>query len=205
MVTVKQLVAIGVGPTQANALHLYLSVAMDRFGINTITRQAAFMAQAMHESAMFTRMEELLYYKSAERVAEIFRAARKNPDKIPSLVRNPQALANFVYAGRNGNGDEASGDGWDFRGRGIFQLTGRANYRKAGEALDQRYESLPDLVGTPIHACLTAAWYWDVTGCSHLADDANIDAITKAINGAAMEGASKRRELFKTALGVLSA
>src|SRR4029453_2056107 len=105
-----------------------LNKAMDRFEINSIQRIAAFLAQLAHESGEFERLRESLNY-SAERLTKVW------PNRFPTVAaaepfaRNEQKLGNKVYANRLGNGDEASGDGFRYRGRGLIQLTGRANYR----------------------------------------------------------------------------
>jgi len=99
-----------------------------------------------------------------------------------------------VYAGRLGNGDEASGDGWRFRGRGLKQLTGRYNYTQAALALGQPYVERPDLVAEPGGACLTAAWFWSQHGCNTFADSSQWDAITRVVNGPGMLQAFERRQ-----------
>lgn len=200
MITVAALIAAGIAPTQAKAFAEPLIAACARFGIDTPIRQAAFVAQCSHESASFTQVEEGLYYRNPERIRQMW------PSRVPSmadaaqLIRNPQKLANHVYANRNGNGDEASGDGWRYRGRGLIQLTGRANYMAAGAALGAPYKDQPELVAQPVHAALTAAWYFVTAGCLPLADASNTDAITRKINGAAMAGAADRRQRFDEAV-----
>lgn len=200
MITPTQLIAAGIAPTQAKLFSDPLSAACALYDISTPVRIAAFVAQCAHESTSFTALEEGLYYRTPERIRAIW------PSRVPSLAdattlaRNPQGLANRVYAGRNGNGDTASGDGWRYRGRGLIQLTGRANYAIAAAALGRPYVEQPDLVAQPSDACLTAAHYWTTHGCNALADSSQIDAITRVINGSAMAGAAERRELFREAL-----
>lgn len=190
------MLSAGVQPTQARAFAPVLEPMFERFGITTPVRQAAFIAQAAHESAKFTRLEESLWYSTPERIRAVF------PSRVPSLqeaarlVRNPQALANRVYSNRLGNGDEASGDGWKYRGRGIFQLTGRANYMAAGDALNFDYKGHPELVATIDHACLTACWFWSTIRGNEAADVSDIDAITRRVNGPAMMAADERRSIF---------
>ncbi|WP_275472412.1 glycoside hydrolase family 19 protein, partial [Pseudomonas aeruginosa] len=94
------------------------------------------------------------------------------------LARNPRAIANNAYASRNGNGDEASGDGWRYRGRGLLQITGRANYRAAGAGLGQPLEQEPELLEQPEFAALSAAWWWASHGLNDLADRGEFAAIT---------------------------
>lgn len=147
-----------------------LNAAMGRFEINTPTRMAAFLAQLAHESTETTRLTEGLSYSSAERLCKVWPKRFLTLASAAPYVKNPQKLANFVYAGRGGNGDRSSGDGWRYRGRGLFQLTFKDNYRLAGEALGQPLLDNPDLVATPEIAALTAAHYWQRLGLNALAD-----------------------------------
>lgn len=194
MITIGQLVAAGIAPTQARQFAEPLSTACDRFAINTPARIAAFVAQCRVESSNFTTLEEGLSYRSAERIRAVFGHRVPSLQIAALLVRKPQALANAVYAGRNGNGDAMSGDGWRFRGRGCIQLTGRANYFDAAVGLGQPYVDCPELVAEPAHAALTAAWYWHNNKLNALADAGLTDSITKAVNGAAMMHADLRRQ-----------
>lgn len=193
-ITIASLIAAGIPPTQARTFADPLAKACARFSINTPARVAGFLAQCRVESSDFTTLEEGLYYTTPERVRAVF------PSRVPSLAdaatlcRNPQRLANRVYAGKIGNGDEASGDGWRFRGRGLKQLTGRANYAEAQRALGRSYLTNPDLVAQPDDACLTAAWFWNSAKGNLLADSAQWDVITRAVNGPAMLQADRRRQ-----------
>ena len=183
-------------PATAKEFAPHIDAAFLRFGIAAAQQKAGFLAQAMHESQDFTRLVENLYYMTPERVRDVW------PDRFPTLadavlvLRNPELLANTVYSNRLGNGDFHSGDGWKHRGRGIFQLTGRANYMAAGEALGRPYKYKPELVAEVPDAVLTAAWYWAVTGCN---DCMTFDATTKKINKA-MQGAKERRGIYKRIL-----
>jgi predicted chitinase len=116
---------------------LALNAAMDRFDITTPARVAAFLAQTAHESAEFRTLVENLSY-SAAGLCKNWPNRFATPDVAKPYERNPELLANYVYAKRLGNGDAASGDGWRFRGRGLIQLTGRGNYRSCGLALTLR-------------------------------------------------------------------
>lgn len=111
MIDLARLIAAGIAPTQARVFLAPLSAACARFGISTPARLAAFIGQCAVESGRFTQLEEGLYYTTAERVRAVFPASVLSLGDAARLTRNPQALANRVYAGRNGNGDEASGDG----------------------------------------------------------------------------------------------
>ena len=200
MIQLASLVAAGIGPTQARLFEAPLIAACARFGIDTPLRQAAFVAQCAHESRLFTTLEEGLYYRTPERICSIFRSTVPTLAIARNLACNPKLLANRVYANRNGNHDEASGDGWRYRGRGLIQLTGRTNYTRAATDLGRPYVDQPDLVLEPADACLTAGWFWNAGKLNALADASRIDDITRAINGAAMAGADERRRLFEAAL-----
>jgi putative chitinase len=200
VITIAALIAAGIAPTQARAFAEPLAAACARFGIDTPARVAAFVAQCRAESAGFSRLEEGLYYTTPERIRAVF------PSRVPSmavaaqLARNPRALANRVYAGRLGNGDEASGDGWAYRGRGLIQLTGRDNYAAAAAGCGKLYLERPDLVAQPEDACLTAAWFWSSAGLSALADIRDWNGITRRVNGPAMLHARERMQYTAEAL-----
>ena len=201
MISVDRLIAAGLSPTAAKTFAIPLEAACERYGITTANRIGGLIGQMMIESTGFTRMEENLFYSSPARLVKIwpsrFGPGKRNPARY---VRNPQALANAVYSGKLGNGDEASGDGWRYRGRGLKQLTGRANYREAGQRLGRGYEQRPELVQEPADAALTGAWFFAFHGCIPLADAGQWDAITRKVNGPGMVQASERRIATQRAL-----
>jgi putative chitinase len=194
VITVASLVAAGIAPTQARIFAEPLHAACVLYGIDTPARVGAFVAQCRVESTNFTDLEESLYYTTPERIRQIWPTRVPNLADASRLTRNPKALANRVYANRLGNFDEASGDGWRFIGRGLIQLTGRTNYSLAAHATRKPYLDKPELVGQPIDACLTAAWFWHSNGLSKLADAHLIDGITRAVNGPRMLEADRRRQ-----------
>lgn len=206
------LIASDVPVTQARLFAEPLKAAMALFDISTPQRQSIFLGQAMVESNRLTTLEENLRYRDPARIAAIFKTGfdlNRNtivdPEEVEfakGFVLKPKELANRAYANRNGNGDEASGDGWKYRGRGLFQLTGRENYVKAsiGVGLGAVYVHNPDLVALPSDACRTAAWFWHSKGCNQLADLGNVDACTRLINGKAMLHAKERRDAAVLAL-----
>ncbi|EMB4306735.1 glycoside hydrolase family 19 protein [Pseudomonas aeruginosa] len=184
-----------------------LNVAMKRFGITSPVRVAAFLAQVGHESSQLTRLVENLNY-SAQGLAATWPSRYRGADGQPNalaqrLARNPRAIANNAYASRNGNGDEVSGDGWRFRGRGLLQITGRSNYRAAGAGLGQPLEHEPELLKQPAFAALSAAWWWSTHGLNELADRGEFAAITRRINGGLI-GQAERMALWERAKRVLS-
>ncbi|MFW4994584.1 glycoside hydrolase family 19 protein [Pseudomonas aeruginosa] len=184
-----------------------LNVAMKRFGITSPVRVAAFLAQVGHESSQLNRLVENLNYSDQGLAAtwpSRYRGADGQPNALAQrLARNPRAIANNAYASRNGNGDEASGDGWRFRGRGLLQITGRANYRAAGAGLGQPLEAEPELLEQPEHAARSSAWWWAAHGLNGLADSGRFALITRTINGG-MNGQVERLELWERAKAVLS-
>lgn len=203
MIDVATLIACGIGPAQARLFCQPLDQVCAKFDITTKARIAAFLAQAAHESANFTRTEESLYYTTPERIRSMWPARVTSLQDAATLCRNPQDLANRVYANRLGNGDESSGDGWKYRGRGLFQITGRSNYHVCADAVGAPYLSAPNLVSMPADAALSAGWYWASIHGNELADASLIDEITKRINGPAMVGADARRSRFDDNLRAL--
>ena len=184
-----------------------LQRAMDEREIDTPARRAAFLAQVGHESSQLTRLVENLNY-SAQGLAATWPSRYLGPDGQPNalalrLARNPQAIADNAYASRNGNGDEASGDGWRYRGRGLLQITGRANYRAAGAGLGQPLEQEPELLEQPEWAVISAAWWWASHDLNELADRGEFAAITRRINGGT-NGQAERLALWERVKAVLS-
>lgn len=178
-----------------------LNAAMERFEINTPERVAEFIAQVGHESAAFTRLEENLNY-TATGLRATFPSHFTNAE-ITAYQHWPEAIANRVYAHRMGNGDEAGGDGWAFRGRGLVQLTGRNTYRACGDALGLNLMDHPDLLLLPANAALSAAWFWQSRGCNELADAGDFKSITFRINGG-LNGWTERIALFERASAALA-
>jgi putative chitinase len=169
-----------------------------KFQINTPLRLAHFLAQCGHESGGFKATQENLNY-SAKGLNGIFKKYFPTEASAASYARNPQKIANKVYANRMSNGDEASGDGYKFRGRGYIQLTGRANYTLFGKAIGEDVTGNPDVVSGK-YALLSAAWFWSNNGLNKLADGGSTDAvvttITRRVNGGTI-GLADRIKHFK--------
>jgi putative chitinase len=181
-----------------------LNGACPRFGITSNIRMAAFLAQVAYESAEFSHLIENLNY-SAPRLMQVFPKYFPTIELAREYERQPEKIANRVYANRLGNGDAASGDGWRFRGRGLIQLTGRDNYRETGAALHLPLEVAPDEVAQPNTAALTAGQFWASHSLNLLADlntEEAFDRISRRINGG-NHGLAARRAYWtraKTAL-----
>lgn len=174
---------------------------LERFSINTSLRVSHFLAQCKHESAAFTRVEEGLNYSS---VGLLYTFAKYFPDKptADAYARQPQKIANRVYANRMGNGDELSGDGWKFKGRGYIQTTGRANYQSFSAAMrDDMIMTTPDLLLIPKYACLSAGYFWSIKKLNDIADrgadDDVVKQVTFKVNGG-YNGLGDRQKAFKT-------
>ena len=185
----------------------FLNEGMTRFEINTPNRIAAFIAQLAHESGDFRYTEENLNYSWA--------GLRKTwPGKFTTDAfaeqyhRQPERIANVVYAGRYGNGAEASGDGWKYRGRGLIQLTFHDNYVAYSRAISEpSLMSAPSPVAQPRHAALSACWFWHSHGLNPIADagdQAGFNQISLKINGG-WNGKEDRLENWAEARAVMLA
>jgi len=178
-----------------------LNETFERFNINTPKQQAAFIGQCSHECGNFTKLEEGLSY-AADRLMKIWPRRFPNMEIAQQYARNPKALANNVYANRMGNRDEASGDGYRFRGRGCIQTTGHSAYFHAGQALGADFVMQPDLVAMPKYAALTAGFFWNTHKLNAFADSQDYVTMTKRINGGTI-GLEDRKAHIAHALTVL--
>lgn len=176
-----------------------LALLASKYGINTKLRLAHFLAQTAHESGGFRAVEENLNY-SADGLNKIFPKYFKNAGRdAQAYHRQPEKIANIVYASRMGNGDTASGDGYKFRGRGVIQLTGRNNYTNFSTDMGIKLEEAVAYLATPQGAVESGAWYWNKNGLNALADKDDVTAVTKKINGGTigLEDRKKHTEDFK--------
>ena len=188
---------------------IQLPVVVEKFGANTPLRLSHFLAQLAHESGGFTKavtIENLNY--SAKRMSEVWpnryavdpKAKPKTPnDLAKKLEKNSVALGNNVYADRNGNGNEASGDGFKFRGRGYIQLTGKDNYAAFSKFIGEDCVANPDLVATK-YPLASAAFFFNNSKtlwptCDHGADDATVRAVSLMVNGGVV-GLEDRIDFF---------
>jgi len=179
-----------------------LEVARRTSTVTTPARLAYFIGQVCVETGGFTRLIENMRYTSPERLDAIFSAVKGLDDARRLIDAGEQAIANRVYANRIGNGDEASGDGWRFRGSGYKQLTGRYNYAEIGKLIGLDLERNPAMARAPDTAAKIAFAFWDAHGCSPLADAGDIEEITKIVNGPAKLGLKERREATEKALQI---
>lgn len=197
MVTASQLQRLHIGPEWADALN----ATFQKFDISNPLRQASFIGQCSHECGNFRILEENLNYK-AEALQKLW-PKRFDAAKAQACARNPKLIANTVYSNRMGNRDEASGDGYRFRGRGCIQLTGHANYFHAGQSCGADFVMEPDLVATPRYAAMTAGWFWDTHKLNRFADARDYIGMTKKINGGTI-GLNDRIKHITEALEVLT-
>ncbi|MDA9992259.1 peptidoglycan-binding protein [bacterium] len=182
--------------------HDAMQRVLPKWNIDTIDRVAGFIAQTSHESAGYSVLTENLNY-SASALDKIFpkyfkRAGRDAKD----YHRQPEKIANVIYANRMDNGDTDSGDGWRFRGGGILQLTGRYNYTQFGKAEDKTAEEATEFVRSPIGALASACWFWDTNNINKYCDAQDITGMTKRINGGTI-GLEDRKKHYAHALEVL--
>lgn len=152
------------------------------YDINTPHRVAHFVAQCAHESGSFAFIEENLNYRAAS-LMNTFKKYFPTQELAQQYERKPERIANRVYASRMGNGDEASGDGWRYRGRGLIQLTGKDNYTFFAGSLGIPVEEAADYLGTFEGAAQSACFYWEQNKLNRFADANDVKGLTRAING----------------------
>jgi putative chitinase len=197
MVNAEQLKRLHIGAEWVDALNETFS----RFNLTTNNQKAMFIGQCSHECGNFRLLEENLNYR-AETLMKLW------PKRFPSLEfakqyeKNPKKIANSVYANRMGNRDEASGDGYRFRGRGALQCTGHSTYFHAGKALGVDFVMQPDLIATPKYAALTAGWFWETHKLNPPSDALDYQKVTRIINGGTI-GLDDRIKHVQQALAVL--
>jgi putative chitinase len=184
--------------------HDALSKLLPDYSINTPQRIAAFIAQCAHESGEFMVLKENLNYKAAS-LRKLFSKYFANDDIANEYASKPnkqEAIANRIYASRMGNGDEASGDGFKFCGRGLIQLTGRDNYTFFAGSLSITVEEASEYLQTFEGAAQSACWFWETNNLNQWADKGDILTLTKRINGGTI-GLEDRIKHYEHALHVL--
>ena len=175
---------------------------LHKYKIDTPLRIAHFIAQIAHESGCLRYVSENLNY-SKEALIQVFGKYFPNDNLASRYARNPEKIANRVYANRMSNGNEASGDGWRYRGRGFIQLTGKANYQSYKKDSGIDVVSNPDEVAqNPTVVVDAAGWYWDKNDLNRYADKDDIRNITRRINGG-LNGLDDRQQYLDQAKQVL--
>lgn len=185
-----------------------LQAALPAAEINTPRRVAAFLGQcAVEAGPSFEELAENLNYSTAARIVRIWPSRFRTEAEAQPYVMAPHRLADRVYAFQLGNGAEETGDGWQFRGSGLLQLTGRENIARFAAASGRSItaEQAADWLRTPAGAVAGSCWYWTTRSLNDLADTWSIDAITLKINGRAMMHADRRREACQRTLNAIFA
>jgi len=186
-----------------NQWHNALSQLLPDYEINTAKRIAAFIAQCAHESGSFVFLTENLNYK-AESLLKVFPKYFKDMATAKAYEKKPEKIANKIYADRMGNGNEASGDGWRYRGRGLIQLTGKTNYTWFAASLEISPEEAAEYTQTFEGAAQSACWFWETNKLNQFADSGDIVTMTKRINGGTI-GLDDRIKHYEHALHILGA
>jgi len=184
--------------------HHALAILLPDYEINTPQRIAAFIAQCAHESGGFTALKENLNYKPAT-LRKLFGKYFPTDALAEEYCAKPnkqEAIANRIYASRMGNGDEASGDGYKYCGRGLIQLTGKSNYIAFADSLQISPEEASQYLSTFEGAAQSACWFWEANNLNQWADKGDILTLTKRINGGTI-GLEDRIKHYEHALHVL--
>ena len=184
--------------------HSALDQLLPDYDINSPQRIAAFVAQCAHESANFRILRENLNYRwqSLRRVFPKYFPTDALAQQYASMPNRQEAIANRVYANRMGNGDEASGDGWRYCGRGLIQLTGKNNYEAFAMSIETPIEEIPEYLATFEGAAQSACWFWETNNLNRWADTGNIREMTRRINGGFI-GLEDRIKHYSHALHVM--
>jgi putative chitinase len=180
-----------------------LATILPEYEINTPERVAAFVAQCAHESGYFRFLKENLNYR-AESLHATFKKYFPTLESAQPYAKNPQKIANKVYANRMGNGDEASGDGFRYLGRGLIQLTGKNNYTLFAASVGITVEEAAEYLQTFEGAVQSACWFWEQNGLNKFADSRDIVTMSKRINGGTI-GMDDRIMKYNKALAAFGA
>lgn len=183
-ITEKQLgkIMIHAGPKVLQHFLPHINAAIAKYKLDTPRKAAHFLAQLSHETGSLARLSENLNYKSAERLMKVWPSRFKTVESALPYVNNPERLANFVYAGRMGNGVPESGDGWRYRGAGAFQLTGKNNHLLCAEEFGIMLPKLGDWLRTAEGAVWSAAWFFSKSGAAVQAELGKTDKVSDIIN-----------------------
>ena len=204
--SVDKLAAMVPGNPYIDHWHEALAMILPDYEINTKPRVAMFIAQCAHESGGFKFIKENLNYRW-ESLRKIFPKYFPNDQIAQQYASRPnkqEAIANRVYASRMGNGDEASGDGYRYCGRGLIQLTGKSNYENFAMSIETPVEEIPHYLATFEGAIQSACWFWETNSLNRWADQGDVLTVTKKINGGTI-GLQDRIKHYNHALHVLGA
>ena len=184
--------------------HRALAQLLPDYEINTPQRIAAFIAQCAHESGNFVFLKENLNYKAAtlRKLFAKYFPTDELANEYASKPNKQEAIANRIYASRMGNGDEASGDGFRYCGRGLIQLTGKSNYQNFADSLEMNVEDVPAYLATFEGAAQSACWFWESNNLNKWADTGDIKELTRRINGGYI-GLEDRIKHYEHALHVM--
>ncbi len=180
-----------------------LEQCLPDYDINTPPRVSAFLAQCMHESGNFKFLKENLNYR-AESLMRVWPRYFPNIEVARQYAQKPEMIANRAYGGRMGNGDETSGDGWKFCGRGLIQLTGRNNYQAFADSIETPIDDIPEYLQTFEGAVQSACWFWENNKLNTWADQGDMVTLTKRINGGTL-GLEDRIKHYQHILHILGA
>ena len=184
-----------------------LNQMLPKYGITTPERIASFISQCAHESGDFKLLEENLNYREETLLRVFPRYFGPGKQNAAAYAKNPEKIANYVYMDKNRSasgalGNTQEGDGWRFRGRGLKQVTGRANYTTFGKAIGKTAEEVADYLETKEGALVSALWFWQSRGLNEVADTGDVVRVTKIINGGDI-GLEDRRQRYVQALAIL--
>jgi putative chitinase len=197
VITSEQLQKLGISADWCDVLNVLLPI----YGIDSPQRIASFIAQCSHESGHFEKLIENLNY-GAKGLVMTWPKRFTSPELANKYARQPEMIANYVYANRLGNGDELSGDGWKYRGRGLIQLTGKYNYQKFADTVGMDLEQVTRYLETKQGAAEAACLFWKNNKLNSYADVGDIRGMTKVINGGYI-GLPEREENYRKALNIL--
>lgn len=178
-----------------------INAAMAKFAIASVNQQAAFLATIGVESQRLTHLSENLNYSAAALVATW--PSHFTPAQAAAYAHQPAKIADRAYAGRMGNGDEASGDGWTYRGAGLIQITGKYNHGLYARACGKPVAMVGDWLRTPEGAADGAGWFWGTNRLNATSHDGDMAAVTRAVNGG-LNGLAERVALFNKAKEMLA-
>lgn len=197
MITPEQLQKLGISVDWCDILNDLLP----KYDIDSPQRIASFIAQCSHESGHFQKLVENLNY-GITGLVKTWPKRFTTPEQANKYARQPEMIANYVYANRLGNGDESSGDGWKYRGRGLIQLTGKYNYQKFADTVEMDLEQVTRYLETKQGAAEAACLFWKNNKLNSYADVGDIRGMTKVINGGYI-GLPEREENYRKALNIL--